>query len=241
MTKETKVGLVIGLVFMVGVVYVLSWFKPSEFQQQVAEYRAGQRAADLRALTTNKIPLSAAKNIEPSEETAKTAVDVLAQKKDVKDLPKPPVKPPAAEKTVVAAAQMPRHYVVKKRQTLSDVAEAVYGRANRHEWRRIHEANKYKVPNPHIIWPDLKLLIPPLAKRRPTDIKKLLSPGAARTYTVVRYDTLSEISSKKLGTARRWRAILALNKDKLSSEYDLRAGMVLRMPAVSKRSGFRLP
>ena len=243
MTKETKVGLVIGLLFMVGVVYVLSLFtQPSEFDPQVVQYRARQRAANLQALSGNKIPLSAVKKTEPSREKVQTAVDVVAQKKDVKDVPKPAVKPPAAGKTVLAAAPKPQFYIVKEGQTLSDVAGEVYGWANRHEWRRIHEANKYKVPNAHMIWPDLRLRIPPLEKPKPTGIKKLLSLGGARTYTVVRYDTLSEISSKKLGTARRWREILALNKDKLPSEYTpLRVGMVLKLPAVSKGSGLRLP
>ncbi len=231
MTKETKVGLVIGLVFMVGVVYVLSLITKNpndpELEKQVADFRARQRAEDLLAASSKKILLSVNKKIELS------VVDTTAQKKEV-------VKMPVVEKTVVAPLPKPRFYEVKEGQTLSDVAEAVYGRANRHEWRRIHEANKYKVPNAHMIWPDLKLLIPSLEKPKPTGTKKLLSLGGARTYTVVRYDTLSEISSKKLGTATRWREILALNKDKLPSEYTpLRVGMVLKLPAVSKGSLLR--
>ena len=239
MTKETKVGLVIGLVFMVGVVYVLSLITKNpndpELEKQVADLRARQRAGDLQAASGDKISLSVAKKVERSGERGKTVVDIAAQKKDVKDVPKPVV-----EKTVVAPLPKPRFYVVKEGQTLSDVAEAVYGRANRHEWRRIHEANKYKVPNAHMIWADLKLLIPSLEEPKPTGVRKVLSLGGARTYRVMPGDTLSEISSRKLGTATRWREILALNKDKLPSEYTpLRVGMVLKLPAVSKGSLLR--
>ncbi len=237
MTKETKVGLVIGLLFMVGVVYVLSLFtQPSGFEPQVVEYRARQRAADLQATSAKKILLSAVKKIKPS------AVDTTAQKKEVVVVPKPVLKVPVVKKTVLAAAPKPQFYIVKEGQTLSDVAGEVYGWANRHEFHRIHKANEYKLPNANMIWPGLKLLIPPLAESKPTDIRKVLSLGGARTYTVMPGDTLSEISSKKLGTARRWQEILALNKDKLSSEYTpLQVGMVLKLPAASKRSGFRLP
>ena len=241
MTKETKVGLVIGLLFMVGVVYLLSVVtRPSDLEKQVGEYRAQQRAAkeeDLRALGNRHISLSVANKTKPLEQKVKTAVDILAQKKDV---PGPAMKLPVVKKTIVAPPPKVQFYIVKAGQTLSDVAEDVYGAAGRQEWRRIHEANKYKVPNAHIIWPGLKLRIPSLAKPKPTDAKRVLSLGGVRSYMVMPGDTLSEISSKKLGTATRWREILALNRDKLPNEFALRPGMVLKLPAaVSKGSLLR--
>ncbi len=236
MTKETKVGLVIGLLFMVGVVYVLSLFgQPSEFEPQVVQYRAGQRAADLQAASGNKIPLSAVKKTEPSRKKVQTAVAIVPQKKEGVVFQPATVKVPVVKKSFVPSARKPQFYVVKEGQTLSDVAGEVYGWANRHEFHRIHKANEYKMPNANIIWPGLKLLIPPLEKPKPTDIKKVLNRGRVRTYRVMPGDTLSEISSKKLGTLSRWREILALNRDKLSSEYALRPGMVLKLPAVTKR------
>ncbi len=239
MTKETKVGLVIGLLFMVGVVYVLSVVtnhpNDPELEKQVADLRAQQRGADLQAASGKRIPLSVSKKIEPLGDT-------VPQKKEVAVIQPVAVKVPVVKKTVLAAPPKPRFYIVKEGQTLSDVAGEVYGWANRHEFERIHKANEYKVPNANMIWPGLKLLIPPLEEPKPTDAKKVLSPGGVRTYTVMLGDTLSEISSRKLGTATRWREILRLNSHKLPSEYTpLQVGMVLKLPAASKGSGFRLP
>ena len=238
MTKETKVGLVIGLLFMVGVVYVLSLFsQPSEFEQQVAEYRAGQSQSTGRDLSRG-IPLSAAKKLELP------ALETTVQKKEVAvvpDLSPVVVQAPVKEVPVVAPPE-PVFYIVKEGQTLTDIALKFYNAAGEDELGRIHEANKYKMPNRDMIWPGLKLLIPSFEDNKSVGTKKVLSLGGARTYTVMPGDTLSEISSRKLGTATRWREILRLNSDKLPSEYTpLRVGMVLKLPAASNASQSRLP
>ena len=256
MTKETKVGLVVGLVFMVGVVYLLSWFtQPSASEEQASQYRDQQQKASLDKRLVQPsihIPLSVSKKVDstspllsdPLLETAKnvgtTSVIVpAASKKMVKKsvLPVQPLKVKRPEPMVAK----PRFYIVKKGQNLSDVAEAAYGAAHRQEWRRIYEANKYKVPNEHRIWPGLKLRIPALTKAAPASIEKALGLRAATTYKVMPGDTLSEIAGKRLGSATRWREIMALNRDKLASEYDLQVGMVLKLPGARKTSQPRLP
>ncbi|MBL0927345.1 MAG: LysM peptidoglycan-binding domain-containing protein [Phycisphaerales bacterium] len=63
------------------------------------------------------------------------------------------------------------------------------------------------------------------------DGKADAAAGKRGTYTVQRGDSLSQISQRTLGTSRRWQEILELNRDKLSSEDDLAAGMVLKLPA----------
>ncbi len=234
MTKETKVGLVIGLLFMVGVVYVLSWFGPSEFDQQVDQYRAREEAVAEHqdaAMGTKNILLSAFDTIDLPKKKVQTAVTPAPPKKVIKFVPPAIVKDVPVVKTIfVSAKPKPRFYVVKEGQTLSDVAGEVYGWANRHEFRRIHEANKYKVPNVNMVWPGLKLRIPPLKEAKPTETRTVLSLGKARTYTVRPGDTLSEISSKKLGTATRAREIFKLNRDKLTNMDSIKVGMVLKLP-----------
>ncbi len=234
MTKETKVGLVIGLLFMIGVVYVLSWFGPSEFDQQVDEYRARKGAVlegQDTAMGTKNILLSAVDTIDLPKEKVQTPVNLAPPKKVTKFVPPPFVKEtPVVETIVIPAKPKSRFYVVKEGQTLTDVAGEVYGWANRHEFRRIHEANKYKVPNVNMVWPGLKLLIPPLNGAKPTKITKVLSLGKARTYTVMPGDSLSEISSKKLGTATRAGEIFKLNRDKLTNMDSIKVGMVLKLP-----------
>ncbi|MEJ2209222.1 MAG: LysM peptidoglycan-binding domain-containing protein [Anaerolineae bacterium] len=49
-------------------------------------------------------------------------------------------------------------YVVKSGDTLSKIAEEVYGDANR--WREIFRANKDQIDNPSIIRPGWELVIP---------------------------------------------------------------------------------
>lgn len=224
MTKETKVGLVIGLLFIVGVVYLLHWAtKPSEFEQP-SFYRPEvayqpdpepQRDPPPSLSVSNRAPLLA--------ETP--AVDTVAEVPvPIFEAPKPPQ----------------RFHVVRTGQTLSDIARIVYGPQHADEWRRIHQANKYKIPNAHVIQSDLKLLIPPLdgAASIVTQLQPVVRTSS--TYTVKPGDTLSDISSAKLGSSRRWQEILDLNRGTLPNEYSLQPGMVLKLPA-SSGAQLRLP
>lgn len=54
---------------------------------------------------------------------------------------------------------------------------------------------------------------------------------ATKRYTVKSGDTLSEISQAMLGTSKRWREILDLNKDVLDDAESLRVGMTIKIPA----------
>jgi nucleoid-associated protein YgaU len=51
-----------------------------------------------------------------------------------------------------------RRYVVKSGDTLSKIAKREYGDAS--EWKKIHEANRAKIPNPDLIHPGDELVIP---------------------------------------------------------------------------------
>ena len=142
MTKETKVGLVIGLLFIVGVVYLLHWAtKPSEFAQpsnyrQEVAYQPDpepQRDPPPPLSVSNQFPLPAESFLSTSN------APLTPEPEPVFDAPKPPE----------------RFYVVKPGQTLSDIARIVYGPEYADEWRRIHQANKYKIPNAHVIQTDL--------------------------------------------------------------------------------------
>ena len=146
------------------------------------------------------------------------------------------------KQVVLAPPPKPRFHVVKEGQTLTEIALEFYGAAGENELGMIHEANRYKMPNRNMIWPGLKLRIPRLEKSKSTDVTTVLSLAGPRTYTVMPGDTLSEISSKKLGTMTRWREIRRLNSNQLPTEdTQLRPGMVLKLPAVPKASGLRIP
>ena len=247
MTKETKVGLVIGLGFMVGVVYVLSLFtsRPSDQEQQVLAYRPQHKQIEVSRPATKRIPLSASKKVEqPIVKPPATVQVVVPKKKAI--VPLAAVKP-IFNKTVVPSAPKPQFHVVKEGETLTDIALKFYKAAGENELNRIHKANAYKMPNRDMIWPGLKLLIPPIKESRraevsPAKTKKALTLGRARTYTVMPGDTLSEISSRKLGTMKRWREIRKLNRDKLPTERTpLQVGMILKLPVRSRGTDSRLP
>jgi nucleoid-associated protein YgaU len=55
-------------------------------------------------------------------------------------------------------------------------------------------------------------------------------PAAGRRHTVVKGDTLSNLSQKYYGTRSKWRDLLAANRDLLSGPNDLKIGMELRVP-----------
>ena len=51
-----------------------------------------------------------------------------------------------------------RTIIVKKGEWLFDIARKEYG--SMHEWHKIYEANKDKINNPDIIYPNQELIIP---------------------------------------------------------------------------------
>jgi nucleoid-associated protein YgaU len=67
---------------------------------------------------------------------------------------------------------------------------------------------------------------------RPSEpLKSPEKKPAARTYTVQKGDTLAVISQKTLGTSKRWREILDLNKGVIDDEDTLFVGLKLKIPA----------
>jgi nucleoid-associated protein YgaU len=56
------------------------------------------------------------------------------------------------------AAAAARHYTVKSGDTLGKIAKQMYGDAA--QWKKIHAANKEKIPNPDLIHPGDELTIP---------------------------------------------------------------------------------
>lgn len=225
MTKETKVGLIIGLLFIGAVIYVLNWAtKPSEYEPQLAnrdqiafqtEPEPERRFEPLPPLSVNRSPLPTVNT--PADDTAPLAGSTVPES--------PPV--------VQTSAPAERFHIVKPGQTLSQIARIVYGPEHGDKADLILQANSHKVANVHMIYPDMRLLIPPLEGVAPRVSQPRTTFRPAGTYTVKEGDTLSDISSAKLGTCRRWREILDLNRDKLTDEYDLKAGMVLKIPATS--------
>jgi nucleoid-associated protein YgaU len=56
------------------------------------------------------------------------------------------------------------------------------------------------------------------------------SPSTARTYTVVKGDTLSKIAKSIYGDANKWRKIYEANTDVLKNPDLIHPGQVLKIP-----------
>ncbi len=138
-----------------------------------------------------------------------------------------------------------RYHAVQKGDTLYRLAEKYYGSGRR--WPVLADANKDRVGPNGMLREGTRLRIPNASTGTPTqeaprsapaDAKpgkstpSKATPGTrmakAKTYTVRKDDTLSEISRRALGTSRRWREISELNG--IDEEELLTPGMVLRLP-----------
>jgi nucleoid-associated protein YgaU len=83
--------------------------------------------------------------------------------------------------------------------------------------------------------------IAPTAVRPPLDIPTIVvspipspspSPVAeGRDYTVASGDTLSILAERFYGDASQWRTIFEANRDRMTSQDDLKVGMTLRIPS----------
>lgn len=114
--------------------------------------------------------------------------------------------------------------------TLWSIADRYYNDPSLHRELARYNANNLGPNNTLIL--NQELLIPPRHKLEPNAPPDRTKPATTTTtYTVQSGDVLSVISQKQLGTAKRWREILELNRDKIDTPEDLRAGMTLRLPA----------
>lgn len=168
----------------------------------------------------------------------------------------PPVSPTSPVKpTLPLSKGTEKMHPVQENETLFAIAKRYYGDSGL--WKRLAEYNKNRVRSDGSVREGVTLRIPPKdvllgqatlapealgggsgdsAKGQPvplpgTDNGTATRPGAPRTYTVKKGDSLGVISQVTLGTSRRWREILSLNSDQLSDENALQVGMVLKIPA----------
>lgn len=78
---------------------------------------------------------------------------------------------------------------------------------------------------------DPKRTSPPARTPAKPDPKAERAVAAAKTYTVQKGDSLSDIAKKTLGSSRRWSEIVDMNKDVLDDENALVVGVTLKLPS----------
>lgn len=152
--------------------------------------------------------------------------------------PTPAAEPAAAEpepeERAAAPAAAPasgaqRTYVVKKGETLYEIARAQY--KTEAAWKVIYDANRDRLANPGDVRAGMKLVLPPASAAAAAASGGAPSTkSAAQTYTVRKGENLHTIAEKMYGAQSYWTLIRDANKDKLTDADEVRAGTKLVLP-----------
>jgi len=163
----------------------------------------------------------------------------------------PPLLVPQAptQTTPQAPVQASASYTVVAGDSAFKIAKRYYGDGK--VWKRLLESNPGRISADGNVRLGSKLTIPgvqpstvgPIAApstpagRKPTTVaitgkpaKGAVKPSAAATYTVKRGDTLAAIAQRELGSVKRSKDILELNKGVIRDPNNVPLGAVLKMP-----------
>ena len=130
---------------------------------------------------------------------------------------KPETSPRREAETRRPAAASGGHYVVKRGDTLWDIASATMG--NPVLWPTLYEANRSVISRPSLIHPGQTLVIPTVTSRSPRG-----------TRTVRRGDTLWDIAQSVYGNPLRWKDLYEANRSILSNPNRIYPGQTLVLP-----------
>lgn len=137
----------------------------------------------------------------------------------------------------------PRWHIVTDGESLWEIAKHYYGKGSL--WPKLAELNSDRVAKNGVVRKGVRLRIPepiamglpdralpepssPSVQRAKSQPSTNLDKSATRSYTVAKNQTLGEIASNELGSAKRVDEIVRLNGIKDPNQ--IRAGMVLRLP-----------
>ncbi len=240
MTHETRIALLVGLVFIVLFGLVL-----------------GQRSISFSK--SHQSPQAAAPDAPKVSDPGPEMVSAVLCSRDNKPVltpskspPKEPVAPvdnPVAPVVKVVTPVRTRTYRVCSGDTLIGIARKVYGRQFEDEHLRIYRANRDKLSDPAALSVGQVLVIPPLPGRlggnRQVALKKPQKHytemtmnafgkrfGSDRTYIVRSGDCLTSIARRTMGDASKSavRKLLNANRDRVANPNRLTVGMKLKIP-----------
>jgi len=124
-----------------------------------------------------------------------------------------------------APAATTTEYVVKRGDTLEEIAEAHFGKGKKSAWQEIVKANPGLVPTKMQVGDKLRLP----AKAVLDKGKEAPAPVAADEYVIKSGDNLESIALATLGKRTRWREIEAANPGIVASQ--LQPGARIKIPA----------
>ncbi len=169
----------------------------------------------------------------PEKEIEESAEDVTISKKE-------------EEQQQIPSANVPPREIIHKvvsSDNLVELSKKYYGDGTK--WRRIHEANKDKIPNPDVLYTGLELLIPEVtvSEKRDDDIAYRSLPeresdeevfttttSTPGTHTISPGDTLYSLARKYYGDSAMWVKIYDANEDNIEDKRLLEVGQTLVIP-----------
>ena len=255
MTRETRIGLLIGLGFVVVFGLVLSELTDSEATVPVSDeiataYPHTYVINETRGTTGQRNVRISRRQAAVQGRGGSGAVPAAARRSGA----------PAVHAAQVrsAPAQGATRYAVRQGDTLIGIARRVYGPGRERQYRRIFQANRRILSDEGAVRPGQVLVIPPLTYSSPepaptgartdervvqadTDHRRLPRPIAAaitnrppqeRVYVVKRGDTLQEVAYifYRDDSRRSVMKIYDANEQKLQDLDHLLPGMALTIP-----------
>ena len=251
MTHETRIALLVGLVFIVLFGLVLGQ-RSISFSKS---YRSSQSAAPAASppgpevVSAEFCERDDRSVLAPSTESSRPAESV-SQQRDGSG-----VSAPAASNTqpapVVRLVSPPRlrTYRVRSGDTLIGIARKVYGRRREGEHLRIYRANRDKLTSPAALSVGQVLVIPPLRAEASRSQRVASTPtrrhytemtltalssrfNSERIYVVRPGDCLTDIARRTMGDGSKSavRKMLDANRDQVADPNRLTVGMRLKIP-----------
>jgi nucleoid-associated protein YgaU len=138
--------------------------------------------------------------------------------------PSPRATTPVATPEPPVAPRAGGTYAVKPGDSLSAIAAAELGAAER--WTEIFALNRDVVADPDVIHAGTQLKLPGAGQAAQPQAQ---APRAT-AYRVKPGDTLSAIAAEQLGDEGRWRELYDMNRDRVAAPTLLRPGISLRLP-----------
>lgn len=257
MTHETRIALLVGLVFIVlfGLVLGQRSISFSKSYNSLQSAKPDVLSASLpgpEVVSSVFCERSDRPVLAPPADSPRQLAPLSEQRRDEPGDSAPaapeiqPVQPVRA-----VSPPMLRTYRVRSGDTLIGIARKVYGRRREGDHLRIYRANRDKLPSPAALSIGQVLVIPPPSSEasQPRRVAAVMPPqqkrytemtltalgrrfNDSRIYVVSSGDSLTAIARRMMGSGSRSavRKLLNANRDRLSDPNRLAVGMRLRIP-----------
>ncbi len=249
MTRDTRIGLLVGLLFILAFGLILSELTnpspplpPEDETRQEDDLTAYDHHRVVGQTDVRSVRPAGRESTEGSRETRRVADRREETHGDTFDL---------TARTDQSAGV--RHYIVRRGDSLRKIARLMYGAGNEEDYRLIHEANKRQLLNESTIRVGQRLIIPPLpASSRGAQISEVPwrheeldldqaeqrfgtqhgQPARQRRYLVQAGDTLTSIARQQMGddSPQTVRRLYQANRGWIADPNSVPVGVQLVIP-----------